>query len=104
VRTLSQQRLTIARQRLADEPLRHGDGSEAAVCALLAAGFFGGAIAPSDAAEPYRSTAGTGTISHPCRGLPKLGSQPAGSHHSGDLRTRTQAREKHPHRLSGPSS
>ena len=52
-----------------DEPLRHGDGSGVAVCALRAAGFFGGAMAPSAGAEPYGSTAGTGTISHPCHGL-----------------------------------
>ena len=52
-----------------DEPLRHGDGSGVAVCALRAAGFFGGAMAPSAGAEPYGSTAGTGTISHPCHAL-----------------------------------
>ena len=40
-----------------------------AVCALRAAGFFGGAMAPSAGAEPYGSTAGTGTISHPCHAL-----------------------------------
>ena len=69
------------RQIKTDEPWTHGDGSGIAVCALLAAGFFGGAMAPSDGAEPYGSTAGTGTISHPCPGLPKLGSRAAGSHH-----------------------
>ena len=46
-----------------DEPLRHGDGSGVAVCALRAAGFFGGAMAPSAGAEPYGSTAGTGAPS-----------------------------------------
>jgi len=80
------------RQIKTDEPWTHGDGSGIAVCALLAAGFFGEAMAPSDGAEPYGSTAGTGTISHPCHGR-KLGSRAAGSHHSCDLRTRTQVRE-----------
>jgi hypothetical protein len=33
-------------------------------------------MAPPDGAEPYGSTAGTGTISLPCHGLPKLGHAP----------------------------
>jgi len=64
------------RQIKTDEPWTHGDGSGIAVCALLAAGFFGEAMAPSDGAEPYGSTAGTGTISHPCHGRRSWGHGP----------------------------